>query len=116
MIKVEREKVQKIIDEMFISLTKLGANDITINFKNTEKSFIFHIVTTCHEKNADKIYKLNKYLCVERHEEMENYYWELAGNYPDDIELTLIGMMTDDVKISFDDDVLDITLVRNKNY
>ena len=45
---------------------------------------------------------------------MEEYYWELSGNYDMDTELTLVGMMTDDAKVYYDNEKVTIFLVRYK--
>lgn len=110
----EITKVQKIIDEIFIYMHKIGGKNIKIMFEEKPDSYIINIKSNFDEKNLKKITRLSKCLCIERQEEMEAYYWELAGNTSYDTELSLVGMMTDDVSIIYSDDVIEIEMLRLK--
>ena len=45
---------------------------------------------------------------------MEEYYWNLTGESDVDCELSLIGVMTDYVKVNLKNNILKIELYRNK--
>ena len=111
---LEKTKVQKIIDEIFIYLQHMGAENITINYKENPDSFAIDFVSDYAAAKEYMIKTLNKYLCVARQAEMESYYWELAGMYSDDTGLALIGMMTDEVDISYENGTLEIKILRLK--
>lgn len=110
----EKLKVQRMISEVFIFLSKIGAHDINIDYKDYLEKFEVVIKSDFDESKKGMIKILKKYLSIARQEEMENYYWELAGNYQDDNVLTLVGMMTDDVEVSVENGRLIVKLLRMK--
>lgn len=110
----ERRKITKIIDEILVFLFHMGSKNIDINYKDEECYFTVSFKCNYDINKKDLIYTMVKHLNTERQEEMEEYYWELAGKYNKDTELTLVGMMTDDAKVYFDDDKVEILLVRVK--
>lgn len=110
----EMTKVQKIIDEIYIYAVQMGSTQMSIDYKECDKSYTIHLVSNFNPKKLHMLDTLNKYLCVARHSEMEGYYWELTGNYADDTALTMVGMMTDEVDISYEDDQMEIYIVRHK--
>lgn len=112
----ERAKIQKIMDEMFIYTHQMDAKKVTINYEETDEEYIIDIISDFNPMKVDMLYTLNRYLSVARQEEMEGYYWELTGNYSDDSALSIVGMMTDEVDISYDEDnMMEIRLIRKKN-
>ena len=50
----------------------------------------------------------------EKSEEMEEFFWELAGESDVDTEITIVGMMCDEKKLSITDDRIEIKLKRYK--
>ena len=109
-----RKRVTKIVDDLMAYLFSMGANDITINFKEEEKQFKIYVKSNYNQNEQEKIKDLIKYLKMEKQEEMEEYYWELTGDSIFDPELSLIGMMTDKKEINVEDDFLEIVLYRYK--
>jgi hypothetical protein len=53
-------------------------------------------------------------LSIQRQHELEEYYWQLAGESDCDDELTLIGAMIDEATLELVDGNLHITLIRNR--
>lgn len=111
----EKLKVQRIISEVFIFLCKIGARNVDIQYHDYVEHFEVIISSDFDDSKKGMVKVLRKYLCIARQEEMENYYWELAGHYQDDNVLTLVGMMTDDVNISVEDSKLIVKLLRKKH-
>lgn len=111
----EKLKVQRMISEVFIFLCKIGAHNIDIAYHDYAEHFEVLIVSDFDDSKKGMVKVLRKYLCIARQEEMENYYWELAGHYQDDNVLTLVGMMTDDVEISLEEQKLKVKLIRKKH-
>lgn len=110
----ETIKAQKIVSEIYLFCKRMGATEINMDYKETDDSYIMHIKSNFDESNIKLLDTLNKYLCVPRQEEMEGYYWELTGNYTDDSALAIVGMMTDEVDISYENNHLEVYLVRMK--
>lgn len=113
-MKHDKKRITKMIDELVTYFFSMGATDININLKEDEKSFkiVFDCNYSC--KDSGKLEKLNKYLQCPKQEEMEEYFWELAGDCDVDTELTLVGMMTDKASIQCADNKIKITLLRYK--
>ena len=47
--------------------------------------------------------------------EVENYYWNLGGECEFDTELTLVGMMINSAKVTYIDNVLTISIIREES-
>ena len=109
-------KVVKMLDEMLNYVYYLGARDADINIKELEDRF--EIIIICDYKEGlpeAKIDKMIKALNVPREEEMEEYYWELAGDCDLDNELCIVGMMCDEAYVDkLPGNRLKIRLVREK--
>lgn len=111
----EHAIIIKIIDEMTSYLFNLGAKNSDINYKEEDDCFMLTFKCEYDPSKIKLIDKMTKYLNIERQEEIEGYYWELAGQYKnDDTELSLVGMMTDDAKIYYDNERVEILLIRIK--
>jgi hypothetical protein len=110
----EHAIIIKIMDEMTSYLFHLGAKTFDINYKEEDDCFMMTFKCDYDQSNMKLIYRMVKYLNMERQEEVEGYYWELAGQYKNDTELTLVGMMTDEAKVYYDNERVEILLIRIK--
>lgn len=106
--------ITRIVDEMITCLFHLDAKNIDINYKDEDDCYIITFKCDYCKDKQPLIYRMVKYINMERQEEMESYYWELAGQYNKDTELTLVGMMTDEAKVYFDDNRVEVLLIRKK--
>ncbi len=113
-IYAEQIKVKKILSELFLFCIKIGANHIKTEYKDNPKSHEINLTANFLPERLHLLEELNECLSVPRQEEMEGYYWELTGNYSDESGFTIVGMMTDEVDISYEDDKMEINLVRFK--
>lgn len=109
----------KIVDEMlcfFYSLKAVNIKmDMDIKESCTQISFWASIKEPIIKKRLDKIKKL---LGSPRLHEMEEFYWGLTGNdVTPSTELSLVGMMTDDYVIEYEEGKNDffIKLIRNSD-
>ena len=55
---------------------------------------------------------LRKKLAIERNPELEDYYWQLAGEVENSSELALVAMMTDEASVDIQGRALCVTLLR----
>lgn len=113
-MKHEIRKVSKIIDELTTYFLLLGIKEIKTSIKNKEDHFKIRFKLYDFNFKHPKIELLKELLNYPRENEMEEYYWELAGESDVDSELCLIGIMTDTVEIVEDKNELKITLIRYK--
>lgn len=109
-------KVVKMLDEMLNYVYYLGAKETDVNIKELEDRF--EIILSCDYKEGlpeKKIDIMIKSLNVPREEEMEEYYWELAGDCDLDSELSIVGLMCDEAYVDkLPGNKLKIKLVRKK--
>ncbi|HAX73698.1 MAG TPA: hypothetical protein DCY20_09280 [Firmicutes bacterium] len=108
------KRISKITDELINYFFTIGATNINVRINEQLNQFEIHLTCNYDQKHVKKIRQLIKYLNTEKQIEMEECYWELAGDICTNNELALIGMMTDEVNVTKTDDTLDIKLYRSK--
>ncbi|HBH13601.1 MAG TPA: hypothetical protein DDX29_10895 [Clostridiales bacterium] len=111
----ENTKVIRIIDEIIHYLQSMGATKIDLDYQELADSYILTFKCNYNKEKMKRIYQMVKCLHLERQEEMEDTFWALAGEHVRNPELALVGMMTDDAKVYFDDERIEITLERVKH-
>lgn len=112
-MKHEKKRITKIIDELMFYLFSMGANNIDVSYKKEQELYVITFKSDYDSSKRDKLFKLVKYLNYEKQEEIEEYFWELTGNYDLDTELSLVGMMIDEAKVYYDDEKIEIALIRH---
>lgn len=113
-MKHNKKRVSKIVDEMITYFFAMGATDINMNLQENKDHYKILFRCNYTQNNEEKIEKMIKYLKFDKQEEMEEYYWELAGDCDVDSELSLIGMMTDKAEIDINEDTIEVVLYRYK--
>ena len=91
---------------------KLGAEDFNIDVKTS--GGVFELSLRCHIENMPdgELEDLRTELGRNRQKEIEQDYWGLSGEVEADCELTLVGMMVDEAKVSYEDGVFAIDIRR----
>jgi hypothetical protein len=112
-MKHELKKVLKIADEvMTCCMYKYDPEKATFTAKQTddgyELDFQFETVTISDEDVAG----LREKLSAERNPELEDYYWQLAGEVENSSELALVALMSDLAEVCYDGRLLAIRLSR----
>ncbi|TCT12978.1 hypothetical protein EDC18_11052 [Natranaerovirga pectinivora] len=113
-MKHTNKRACKIINELATFLLMIGATDLTINVKNSEEEFIITINSDYRNGEEKNVQKLIRGITSPKQEEIEEYYWELAGESDVEGELNLIGIMIDKAEVDVTQDQLKITLYRKK--
>lgn len=101
-----------LLSEFTSYLVNIGCDDIHIDFKTKEDAITINFNSRNSNLTEKNITKLTTLLNTPRREDIEEYYWELNGNENFYSELTLIGMMIDEVEVSYIDDILNVNLIR----
>ena len=109
-----KKRVSNIIGELTMFFFSIGATDIKIDLKDSDSAFLITLSCNYINEQEEKISKLIKALQCPKGEAVEEYYWGLAGNSDLDMELTLVGMMVDDFKISYENNLLNLALIKSK--
>lgn len=110
-----KKRISRIVDELITYCYAKGAKEINIQIIDESELVKIQIKSRTKHLNKVTVEQLNKLLNYPKHEEIEEYYWELTGESDVDNELALIGMMTDRAVINYSEDTgLEITLYRFK--
>lgn len=110
-----KKRVAKITDELITYCFSMGAKDINIDVKITKEHYRIHLITNFAKNAKKKVDKLIELLNSPKHEELEEYYWELTGEGDVDNELSLVGMMVDKFVVDHqEDDTIELTLLKKK--
>ncbi len=112
-MKHEIKKVMKLADEvMTLCMFKYEAEEVDLSIRLTDGAYRLHFRFPGAMLTAEDLASLKKNLDIERNPELEDYYWQLAGEIENSSELALVAMMSDEADVQFDDGVLQIEIVR----
>ncbi len=109
------KRLTRIIDELIYYFFTLNATNITVQINEEESKFEVTLCCNYALEKANKVQELSRSLKTTRQVEMEEYYWELAGERCHECELSLIGMMIDEAIIKTQENHLQLTIYKNKN-
>ncbi|MFU8780257.1 MAG: hypothetical protein ACNA71_04440 [Kiritimatiellia bacterium] len=115
-MKHEVKKVMKIADEvMTVCMYKYEPETSYFAAERSENGYdlIFRFRGVAL-RDEDVAY-LRDRLSADRNPELEDYYWQLAGEVENSNELYLVALMTDLAEVSYDGDALLIHLVRKQD-
>ncbi|MBU5593475.1 hypothetical protein KQI89_17180 [Clostridium sp. MSJ-4] len=103
----------RIVNELMNYCYKNGADKIRIEVNTQKEATEFFIKAFDVKLDNKSLALMKKLLNATRSHELEEHYWILAGDTDTHPELTLIGIMTDEVEIKYsDENILDIYLKR----
>lgn len=106
------KKSRMILDSLVSYLYGLGGRDFEMSIKKLDSFYKISVRTTLDHISNDEWEVLNTELNYPRHMEVEQNYWEISGECDAIENLALIGMMIDNVDISFDGCTLEINILR----
>ena len=110
----EVKKVALIINEIITMELLDGAEDIDVNIKRSDGLSRVHIIYHNCGYTSQFIEKINYNLNTQRQNEVEGYYWQLAGDDNNGDELYLVGAMIDDAQVELINKDLHIRFTRKK--
>jgi hypothetical protein len=113
-MKHEVKRISKILDEIITFCFLHGTKNMQVNIENHDEYFKIHFESDNIDCNDIRVKQLKDLLNCPRQEEIEEYYWELAGECDRDTELSLVGVMVDKAEVNFKGSSLSITLYRYK--
>jgi len=107
------EKSMKISSELLSYCHNHGAEEFHLDIKLGKESTTYVIKASPTELSEEDFSRLVKLLNAPRQREVEQDYWELMGESEDCCELTLIGMLSDEALVKYENNVIEITLHRH---
>lgn len=110
----EVKKITKMLSEI-VAYSLIGSADkVAVNIENNKDMYKIIVIASNLERSDRSIANLKELLNAPRQRAAEEYYWELAGDSDTGSELALVGMMTDDVIVEYENNNLTIELHRYK--
>ncbi len=107
-----KDKVLKIVSELIGLFFSLRIYNPQVDVDYEEAHTVVTIRGTYEELDHNKLERFEELVQVSRQDELDEYYWNLAGNshYP---EFILLGTMVDSATIEKENHVLTVQVVRN---
>ncbi len=109
------EKNMRIMEELVSFCTNRGSRDIDLNLSFSKDFTTITVRAKNTTVNQDDLDTLKEALCSDRQHEVEECYWNIAGEDYLGEELTLAGIMIDEATVEYNDDRLDIVAKRKED-
>lgn len=103
---ITREKMSRILDELYTALFTAGAQNISMNIKCWDDGLSIHLESDYDPALRNKVEDLARFLKPEvRNTAFEETYWALVGcdRTGEDSELMLVGQMVDSADVSVEE-------------
>lgn len=109
------KKLANIVEELTMYFFAMGATDIRSSVRIEGGCGRIEFDVDYSPEYEDRLNSLEKYLNEPKNEAMEGFYWELAGagDPGEGSQLLLVGMMTDEARVSIDKNRVKINLLKN---
>lgn len=109
----ETKKVSKIVDEILTYLLDKGADNIEIKVEKKDEYTLINTTSQNIFLKDSQLDELKTFLnTTHREQEVEEYYWSLAGEGRFSHELSLVAVMVDIAEIYYKGNILVMNLVR----
>lgn len=108
------KKISKMVDELTTFFLEHQAKSLDIKIDNLVDREVITVEAVALDDMALCIKRLQRFLSYPRELEMEEYYWELAGETDSSEELGLVGTMIDEANIGYDEEKIQLELIRKK--
>ncbi len=101
----------KIISEIMAFYMSNGAKDVDINLKLEDNYVTICLSSAINPLEQEYLNEIIEHLNTPRQHELESYYWQLSGE-DEDSDLSMVGIMIDEVQYKYEGDRLTLTLTR----
>ena len=108
----EIKKVSKIIDKLVTYFLHNGAKNIAFNLTESIERYELKFVIEDFPEFAKDLEEFESKISARKQPELENYYWQLAGEIENSNELNIVAMMCDDISFSYENSKLELSLKR----
>lgn len=110
---LELEKSMRIINDLVSCCYHQGAEEFRIYLKhNEDASTKMQVACPIEGVTSEALEEMRRVLHLPRQREVEQQYWELSGETEFSGELSLVGAMSDQADVTYEDNVLCITVKR----
>lgn len=108
----EIKKICKIVDELTTLFLKEDTNEVDFKIITSDEKTTLKIIDYHTQYTDEQIEHLKNILNRQRQSEIEEYYWQLAGENDSEDELTLISAMIDTAVVEKREGNLYLEIVR----
>ena len=108
----EVKKISRIVDELVTFFLRKDTDEVDVSIKRSTEQTVIRLIVHGTHFDSDFITHLEESLNIQRQHEIEEYYWQLAGETDCDTEITLVGAMVDSATIGEIDGDLCIEMIR----
>lgn len=115
-MRYKREKLIKIMNELVNFCLQINMKDLEIDFSvngDIGKVIVEGYVTNPPLEKLENLYDI---LNTPRQEELEEFYWGLIGDSYGGQQLEMIGVMVDRGIVNYEDNILTITIYRDRSH
>lgn len=112
----KREKLMKIMNEIVNFCMKINMKDFTVDYSSHGTITKMSVEGYCENPPIEKLKRLEQILNRPRQEELEELYWSLMGDPHEKDDLEMIGVMVDRGKVEWEDNIVKISIYREKRH
>lgn len=102
----------RILDELVGFIYRRGARNIDTNMNFDDGVTFVRVCGVCHNMTKEDLDFLDEVLSVHRQHEVEECYWYVTGDDSFGDELALTGVMIDESKVTYENDIITIITKR----
>lgn len=113
-MRYEREKLIKIMNELVNFCLRINMKDLIINFSSHNSKGEISVEGYSENPPLERLKDLEHILNSPRQEELEQYYWGLVGDGHGHQELEMVGTLVDSGSIEYENNILRITVSRDR--
>ncbi|HPI97263.1 MAG TPA: hypothetical protein PLV56_00855 [Synergistales bacterium] len=112
----DKQRIARMAEELISDFLRYGCTDMDLKILEREDLYIISISAYCKGVKGREVEKIRKLLNQPRNPQMEEYFWSLSGDSDLDTEFSLLGIMSDEVELKYDEKSsrLSIKLTRGK--
>ena len=102
----------RILNDLLGYLHYKGAHVSHMDMEMLPEKSVITVCAPLPGMPEDELGQLTRILNVPRQREVEQNYWNISGEEDMDVELTLVGVMTDAADVTYQNGTLTITVER----
>ena len=112
----DKQRIARMAEELISDLLRYECKDMNLRILEKESLYTISISGYCKGINSREVDRIRKLLNQPRNSQMEEYYWSLSGDSDLDTEFSLLGIMSNEVELNYDEKsrYLSIKLTRGK--
>ncbi len=108
------KKSIKLVNELMNFYFSVGIKSVQVKVEHDKRKTEICITGEIEDISLKQLEDLEMSLNTAREKQVEEYYWELAGENNQSQELSLVGMMIDKAEVNYENNELMIKIAREE--